>query len=275
MRPPEPISVASHPGSDKQAVRAFWQATPCGTRELREEPGTRAYFDRLERERDRLEPFIGAFARFAERRGQRVLEVGVGAATDFVRFARAGARLTGVDLTPRAVELARQRLALEGLEADVREADAEALPFEDGSFDFVYSWGVVHHTPRTERAVAEILRVVRPGGRVCVMVYHRRSLVALQAWLLYALLRGRPWMRVSEVLARHVESPGTRAFTRRETRELFAGFDDLVITPVVTAYDLRLSRRLRLPLRWGRLLPPALGWFLVVTARRPEDAGGS
>ena len=101
----------------KESVRAFWQETPCGTRHLEETPGSRAYFDHLERERDRLEPFISRFARFEDRRDERVLEVGVGAATDFVRFARAGARLTGVDLTQRSVEWARQRLALEELEA--------------------------------------------------------------------------------------------------------------------------------------------------------------
>jgi len=252
----------------KEAVRDFWQEVPCGTRDLRESPGTRVFFDHLERERDRLEPFIHRFARFGEHRGACVLEVGVGAATDFIRFARAGARLTGVDLTERSVELARQRLALEGLQGELRQADAEALPFPDASFDFVYSWGVIHHTPAPERALEEILRVLRPGGQLCVMVYHRHSLVALQAWLLYALLRGKPHLSLAEVISRYVESPGTRAFTFAEARDLFRQVEGLDLTPVVTAYDLRLTRRVHLPVRLGRLLPARLGWFLVATGLR-------
>lgn len=260
------VHAEGDPG--KEAVRAFWQETPCGTRDLSETSGTRAFFDRLERERNRLEPFIHSFARFSEHRGARVLEVGVGAATDFVRFARAGARLSGVDLTERSIELARERLTLEGLQGELRQADAEALPFPDACFDFVYSWGVIHHTPAPERAVAEILRVLRPGGRLCVMVYHRHSLVALQAWLLYALLRGKPHLSLAEVISRHVESPGTLAFTLAEARRLFRDVEGLELTPVVTAYDLRLTRRLHLPLALGRLLPARLGWFLVATGRR-------
>ena len=77
---------------------------------------------------------------------------------------------TGVDLTQRGVDLTRERLALEGLEAEVRVADAEALPFEDASFDIVYSWGVLHHSPNTQQAVNEVHRVLKPGGVARVMI---------------------------------------------------------------------------------------------------------
>jgi ubiquinone/menaquinone biosynthesis C-methylase UbiE len=261
-------------GSLREAVQAFWEAVPCGTRGLEEPEGSRAFFARLERERDEREPFIADFARFAERRGQRVLEVGIGAATDFVRFARAGACLVGIDLTAHAVELAQRRLALEGLSAEVRQADAEALPFADASFDFVYSWGVVHHSPDPARAVAEIVRVTRPGGEVCVMVYHRHSLVALQCWLLHALARGRPWRGLGEVIAHHVESAGTQAYSLAGARRLFAGLEALRLTPVVTPYDLRLTRTAYLPRTLARLVPPRLGWFLVAQGRTPAARPG-
>jgi ubiquinone/menaquinone biosynthesis C-methylase UbiE len=250
-------------------VRAFWDATPCGTRDVEAAEGSAPFFDALEAQRDALEPFIPRFARFGEWKDRRVLEVGVGAATDFVRFTRAGARLSGVDLTPHAVALARRRLALEGLAADVREADAEALPFPDDHFDFVYSWGVIHHTEDTPRAAREIVRVARAGGDVCVMVYHRRSLVGLQAWLVHALLRGRPWRSVADVLWHHVESPGTKAYTLAEARALFPGLESLRVTPVVTPYDLRIGRARYLSRRWQALVPARLGWFLVAEGRKP------
>ncbi|MBI4061612.1 MAG: class I SAM-dependent methyltransferase [Elusimicrobia bacterium] len=248
----------------KDEVRRFWDQAPCGTREIQSEEGTKEYFQALERNRDAREPFIADFARFGEHGGKRVLEVGFGAGTDFIRFARAGAVLSGIDLTEHGARLVRQRLALEGLKADIQVGDAEKLPFAEAAFDSVYSWGVIHHTEDTVRAAREIARVVRPGGRVCVMIYHRHSLVALQCWILHALLRGRPWRSLSEVICRHIESVGTKAYSIGEARELFSSLSSVTVTPVLTPYDLRISRSLYLP-RWvGRFVPDRLGWFLIV-----------
>lgn len=170
-----------------ERVREFWESEPCGTRNIELPEGTPEFFAYLEHKRNEREPFINRFACFPEQRGKRILEVGVGAGTDFVRFARAGAIATGIDLTSHGVELTRRRLCLEGLEAQVFQADVRQLPFKDGTFDFVFSWGVIHHTERPELAAREIVRVTRPGGRVAVMVYHRRSLVGLQSWLVNGL----------------------------------------------------------------------------------------
>jgi len=254
----------------KHWVREFWDTTPCGTRDIAAEEGSPAFFRAIAERRDVLEPFIRDFARFSEHRGKRVLEVGVGAASDHVSFARAGANLTGIDLTPHAIELAGKRLALEGLSSDLRVGDAERLPFPDACFDFVYSWGVIHHTPDTPRAAREIVRVTRPGGRVCVMIYQRRSLVALQAWILHGLLKGRPWRSLGDVVWSHIESAGTKAYTATEARRLFADLTDVRVTPVVTPYDVRIGRARFLP-RWvQRLVPSTLGWFLVVEGRKPS-----
>ena len=132
----------------------------------------------------------------------KVLEVGVGAGTDFLQWVRAGAGTYGVDLTEEAIEHARRRLDVYGLTAkDIRVADAEAPPCGNDTFDVVYSWGVIHHTPDTERALAEIVRVCRPGGRLKVMIYNRHSLLAYRTWVRFALLRGRPGRSLSWVLA--------------------------------------------------------------------------
>ncbi len=257
-------------GGLKRSVREFWNTTPCGTRDVVAEEGSPAFFRAIEQRRYLLEPFIRDFARFSERRGERVLEVGVGAASDHVNFARSGANLTGIDLTPHAIKLAGKRLAMEGLSSDLRVGDAERLPFPDASFDFVYSWGVIHHTPDTPRAAREIVRVTRPGGSVCVMIYQRRSLVALQAWILHGLLKGRPWRSLGDVVWSHIESVGTKAYTSAEARRLFAGLTDVRVTPVVTPYDVRIGRARFLP-RWvQRLVPSRLGWFLVIEGRKPS-----
>jgi ubiquinone/menaquinone biosynthesis C-methylase UbiE len=255
----------------KESVRRFWDARPCGSAEVTEAaPGTPAFFDALDARRYRLEPFIERYARFAEQRGRRVLEVGCGAGSDLFRFARAGARVTGVDLSARSLRLARQRLALTGLRARLLVADAEALPLRDASFDFVYSWGVLHHTPDTARAAAEACRVLTRGGRACVMLYHRRSLFVLQAWLYYALLRGRPGRSPAGVLAAHLESPGTKAYSAREAATLFkvAGFAEVTVQSIATAWDVRLGRRRFLPAWCRGVFPAGLGWYLVVEAHR-------
>jgi SAM-dependent methyltransferase len=249
---------------EKEAVRRYWNAAPCGTPDVSAVAGDRKFRD-LERIRYEREPFIERFARFEDARGKNLLEVGVGAGTDHLRFARAGALCSGIDLSDVSLDTARARLAAETLSSDLRVADAEELPFRDDSFDVVYSWGVIHHTADTRRAAREILRVLRPGGRFCVMVYNRRSLVAAQAWLLHAALRGKPTLSLSDILATHMESPGTKAYAAVEARALFDGAGPVTLETIVTPYDMRIGRRRFLP-RWTwRTVPARLGWFHVIT----------
>lgn len=252
---------------EKETVRRYWDAAPCGTSDVAGAEEVRKLRE-LERIRYEREPFIPRFARFEEARGKRLLEVGVGAGTDHLRFARAGALCTGVDLSEVSLETTRRRLLAEGLASDLRVADAEDLPFPDGSFELVYSWGVIHHTPDTPRAAREILRVLRPGGRFCVMVYNRHSLVAGQAWLMYAALRGQPTRSLADVLAHHVESPGTKGYTVAEALALFEGAREASIETVVTPYDMRVGRRRFLPQWIWRAVPGRVGWFHVVTGTK-------
>src|SRR6266849_983833 len=159
----------------KERVRAFWQAHPCGVKFSDAEVGTREFFERIEAHRYSKEWHIPAAANFSGAKGLRVLEIGCGMGTDGAQFAKAGADYTGVDLTEAAIELSRKRFKLFGLRGDFRVADAENLDFADESFDLVYSHGVLHHTPEIAHAVSEIHRVLKPGGRAIVMLYHRDS----------------------------------------------------------------------------------------------------
>jgi ubiquinone/menaquinone biosynthesis C-methylase UbiE len=247
----------------KEQVRSFWDRTPCGSWDATAPEGTPEYYAQVEKRRYELEPFIHRYAGFGETAGQRVLEIGVGLGTDHIQFARAGAVLSGVDLTQHAIDLVRRRLELEGLHSSLEVADAEHLPFADGTFDVVYSWGVLHHTPDTPAAVREAIRVVKPGGRICVMLYARHAWVSYGLWLRNGPLSGRPTRSIKDVLHHHMESLGTQGFTKAEARRMFAGIDDLRIEKVATPYDREYARGVA-PLT-GR----QLGFFMVIRGRRP------
>jgi ubiquinone/menaquinone biosynthesis C-methylase UbiE len=148
---------------DKHQVYEFWNETACGE-SLYLQTTDRAGYAAQSAERFRLEPFIVGFADFESARGKTILEIGVGLGADHQRFAEAGADLFGIDLTERAVEHTRRRLDLFGLVSKLAVGDAEHLEFQDESFDLVYSWGVLHHTPDTQKAISEVFRVLRRGG---------------------------------------------------------------------------------------------------------------
>jgi ubiquinone/menaquinone biosynthesis C-methylase UbiE len=173
--------------ADKLAAIEQWTADPCGSSEVDLEPGSAAYFDHLIRMRREYAPWMAEALGYAETAGLRVLDVGCGQGIDVACYAMAGAYASGVDLTPRHVELARAHTEALGLEADIVEADAERLPFDDQSFDRVSSNGVLHHTPDMPAALREIRRVLAPGGEARVIVYNR---VSFHYWLQQFLLRG-------------------------------------------------------------------------------------
>jgi len=220
-----------------RAVHDFWNTASCGEQLYLTGTDKDAYTAQLRR-RYELEPFLPAFARPEECREQDVLEIGVGLGADHQMFAAAGARLSGIDLTERAVLHTSRRLEAFGLRSDLRVANAESLPFADASFDVVFSWGVLHHTPDTARAVEEVWRVLRPGGSARIMIYHAHSLVGYMLWIRYALLVGRPWRTLAEIYDRYLESPGTKAFSIVEGRRLFHRYSDVSIRTVLTHGDL-------------------------------------
>lgn len=222
----------------KEEVREFWNRSSCG--ELYAE-GTspREQLEQQARTRYDLEPYLSDFAKFADGSGKDVLEIGVGMGADHLEWARALPRsLTGIDLTPRAIDFTRQRLALNAQTSDLRVADAENLPFNDDSFDLVYSWGVLHHSPDTPRALGEVLRVLRPGGVARLMIYHTYSMVGYMLWLRYGLLTGRPWRSLSYIYAHYLESPGTKAYTVAQARRMCAGFSRVNARAQLTFGDL-------------------------------------
>lgn len=158
-------------------VRKFWDANPCQS-QLSSSNDRRRYFQEVSDKRySRREWHVPIVAQFPAFKGKDVLEIGCGIATDGLEFARNGANYVGVDLTPHSIELAKERFALFGVPGQFEVANAEeGLPFPDSSFDHVYSFGVIHHSPDPEKIMREIHRVLRKHGSFTVMLYNRSSI---------------------------------------------------------------------------------------------------
>jgi len=264
-------------------VQRFWDARPCNIRHSQRPVGSREYFEEVEARKYLVEPHIPPFAEFDRWRGRKVLEVGCGIGTDTINFARAGADVTAVDLSGESLQVARQRADAFGMSDRIRfvQANAEELAevLGDQTFDLVYSFGVVHHTPRPERAMVALRALTAPGGTLKLMVYHRRSWKVFQILLAHG--RGRFW-HAQDLIARYSEAqtgcPVTYTYTRRTARELVeaGGFrvldlrvDHIFPYRVRDYLDYRYARVWYfrwMPDRLFRALERCLGWHLLVTA---------
>ena len=254
--------------SVQDQVRAYWDARPCGSTEVSGELGSVDFLVAHARMRYGREPMIEPFADFAGWAGRRILEVGVGMGADHLRFLKGRAEAVGIDLSPHSLKMTSLRAKAEGVRVSLVNADAERLPFPDNSFDMAYSWGVLGHVRGAHHATREIHRVLKPAGELRIMLYNRHSLNALQLYLYYGLLRGKPLAKVASLAEQHLESPGTKVYTPKEAKELLHEFSDVQVKPAVTAYDLRFGRRRFAP-RWMlRLIPDRLGWFLLIRAHK-------
>jgi SAM-dependent methyltransferase len=258
----------------KEEVRDFWNADPCGTRYLEGKED----FEAHARARYALEPYIFDFAQFQTARGLKVLEIGVGMGADYLEWLKAGALATGVDLSAASIERARRRCELAGYQPDLRVSDAEQLPFADDTFDVVYSYGVMHHSPNTSQCIREARRVLKPGGQARIMVYHDPSITGAMLWLRYGIFRGKS---LRQSVFDHLESPGTKTYTRDEALTLLDGFKDVNMKLAFSPGDLLLhqpSARFQsafyrtiwklFPRALVRKFGPSWGLFLLIKATK-------
>jgi SAM-dependent methyltransferase len=199
-------------------VRAYWNTHIHDLAISSHPAGSRGFFADLDAYHFEKLHHLLRLVDFGAWRDRDVLDVGCGAGVEVVRFARAGARVTGVDTAPAAVTLARENLGQQHLVARVDVADGEALPFPDTSFDFVYAHGVIQYAADDRRVVAECLRVLRPGGLAMFQVYNRHS------WL-------QVLSKVMKVPLEHEDAPVLRRYTAAELRALVSGFRSVEIVP--------------------------------------------
>jgi SAM-dependent methyltransferase len=268
--------------------RAWWSRNPMAYDwhgELNDERFSPAWFEKIDAR------FIATSALFAtESRpfdqvipfdklaGKDVLEIGCGMGLHSELIVRAGARLTAIDLSPTSVAATTSRFNQKGLSATIMEADAEKLPFPDRSFDFVWSWGVIHHSSRTARIVRTISQVLRPDGGCRIMVYNRE---ALMAWIVLVrdhLLRGG-FLKQSfdETLWRSTDGFTARFYVKEQFEDFFrAFFSD--VSSVICGQE---ADALPLPRQLRKLLVPFIprerlvraqaqrGSFIFLTASGP------
>ncbi|SEF14508.1 Glycosyl transferase family 2 [Rhizobiales bacterium GAS191] len=282
------VIEARQPGIQtlKAQVRDHWETDACGTR-YGERSDRLEWFREITRRRYELEPYIPEFARFEQARGKSVLEIGVGAGSDFLQWCRHCDHATGIDLTEVGIALTRERLRLEGVAEErytLCTADAEALPFADNSFDIVYSWGVLHHTPDTAQAFREVLRVLKPGSQMRTMIYHVPSWTAAMLYFIHGLAKGQPTLSLRHAVYWHLESPGTKAYTVCEARELVqaAGYKGVDVATRLGPGDLLLTKPSQKYEQWPfklawrfwprpfiRMMGNRLGLYLLLVGRKP------
>jgi 2-polyprenyl-3-methyl-5-hydroxy-6-metoxy-1,4-benzoquinol methylase len=264
-------------------VEEYWNARPCNIRHSPRPVGTREYFDEVEARKYRVEPHIPAFADFEHWRGKRVLEIGCGIGTDTINFARAGASTVAVDLSEESLALAHRRAEVFDLSGQIEfvHSNAEELSgvAAEPTFDLVYSFGVIHHTPHPSRVLQAARQRLADGGEVKVMVYNRHSWKVAE--ILLADGKGRR-RNLDDLVARYSEAqtgcPVTYTYTRRSVRRLFesAGLrvtalsaDHIFPYRVRDYVEYRYVKRFPfnvLPRRASRGLEHLLGWHLMVSA---------
>jgi len=262
----------------RREAQKQWEANPCGASTVRGvEPESLEWFREARRVRyDEYAPWLRATTGIEHVRDKDVLEIGVGLGSDHFTLASGGNRMTALDLSREHLRLTQRHLSLEGFSTTAVHGDMERMPFADASFDVVYSFGVLHHTDHMEKAVAEIRRVLRPGGRAVIGVYHRDSIffwvgiVAYRGVIRMGILR-HGWKRTIAAIEAGAGDefiPTVRALTRRSLRRLIG-----VIGPVEQSAH-HISNRMLLRLL-GRSLSERmlgwLGWYLVVTAHKPVE----
>lgn len=169
------------------------------------------------------------FLPYCDVKGKRVLEIGCGAGLVSSHLAMAGAKLTSVDLTDQAIEITKERFKLKQLESDIRSMNAEEMDFKDNTFDFVISWGVIHHSGNMQNILDEIYRVLKPGGKVYLMVYNKkslRSLVFAPFWL--GIVRGKLLTKsIKEIISEITDGYIARHLSEDEFDEMAKSFKNV------------------------------------------------
>jgi 2-polyprenyl-3-methyl-5-hydroxy-6-metoxy-1,4-benzoquinol methylase len=264
-------------------VSAYWNARPCNIRHSPKPVGTREYFDEVEARKYFVEYHIPGFAGFESWRGKKVLEIGCGIGTAAISFARHGAQVTAVDLTENSLEVARQRARVYGLEDRIRfvQANAEELSgyLPPEPYDLIYSFGVIHHTPRPDRVVEQLRKYADARSTIKIMVYNRWSWKVF--WIL--LTSGGQFWKAGRLVAEHSEAqtgcPVTYTYSRRSGRQLLEEHGFRVTETMVDhifAYRIPDYVQYRYKKVWYfrwmprplfRLLERAFGWHLCLTGK--------
>lgn len=251
-----------------ERVANYWNKRPCNIRHSEKPVGSAEYFDEVEKRKYFVEPHIPRFADFKSWEGKRVLEIGCGIGTDTINFARAGAQVTAVDLSEESIKIASQRAEVFGLSSSIEfgcfncEELSNQLAHE--SFDLVYSFGVIHHTPNPHKAIDEIAKLGKPGATLKLMLY------AANSWKNALIMSGfdQPEAQAG--------CPIAFTYTHQEVYDLLAKFSSIKISQDhIFPYQVEKYIRYEyakeewfqaMPENMFRSLEKAFGWHLLIDA---------
>jgi len=251
-------------------VKQFWENNPLCSHLIIHQPGTSTFFDEYDKIRKRNEPddIIQEWLEPDRWKGLHVLDIGCGNGYVHAKFATAGAKTVGLDLTQKALSLTGKRFKLQHLEASLVQGNSARLPFPPDSFDMVYSLGVLHHSPNTEQSFSEIRRVLRPGGKAVVMVYNKDSVFYRLRIPVMKFFNPqfRGWS-IQEI-CNHLDGPGNplgKFYKRSDVKKMMQGFKQLRFQPFFFSY-LHFPGKLNIfPKFLCHLIGRYFGWFLYAS----------
>ncbi len=282
-------ATISNPDELKKEVQRCWDTDPMSYN-IDGQPGTPEFFKAIDQQFEELHffgqekrPLLSGLIDYPSLKGAAVLEVGCGMGSLAEELAKSAGSTHALDLTPTAARLTGRRFSTGGYNAIALQGDAENLPFPDGKFNYVLSWGVLHHTPRTQQAIDEIQRVLKPGGRIGVMLYHRNSFDFYYHMVFkWGIIGGKLFKHnVQGILNLRTDkgdqggTPLAKAYSVAEIQQMFAKYDSLKVEIYGQKKEIDTIPVRRFPLlKW--IIPVALryrllrkwGWYIWITGNK-------
>ena len=260
-------------------IKQYWEKRPPGIKHSDHEYGSEEFFNEVELSRysDKFQySYLKEIAEFNEHANESVLEVGLGLGTDILQFAKNGSRVYGIDLTQNSVDTVKKRFQLYNLDGEFKVASFKEIPYEDNTFDIVYCFGVLHHSPFMADGIEEIRRVLKPRGKAIIMLYHKGFKYYVRKLFFEGIIKLKYFKyNTQEIINKVTEdfgnSPCTLVVNRKEVNELFSNYSSISLTghridDYLKFGSFFFSPTYCLPSFFSEKIEDKLGWNLLIKA---------